>query len=115
MSLFLLGATREHEKGLALLAQFAANSLNMPGIGSPAETIQAILASPQGMDVAHATIPDQLLPNTILRALLKTEETFANQHLKALGQEVRTQRIARLYGYALSGQMGQDLKHKTGD
>jgi hypothetical protein len=92
LSLCLLGSTREHEKGLELLAQFAANSLKMPGFGTPAETIQAILASPQGMDVAHATI-----------------------HLKALGQEVRTQRIARLYGYALSGKMEQDLKHKTGE
>lgn len=115
LTLFLLGATREHEKGLELLAQFAANSLKMPGMGTPAETIQAILASPQGMDVAHATIPDHMLPNSILRALIKTEETLANQHLKALGKEVRTQRISRLYGYALSGQMEQDLKHKTGE
>lgn len=115
LSLFLLGSTREHEKGLELLAQFAANSLKMPGFGTPAETIQAILASPQGMDVTHATIPDHLLSNSMLRALLKTEETQANQQLKALGQEVRTQRIARLYGYALSGQMEQDLKNKTGE
>lgn len=114
LSLYLLGATREHEKGLELLAKFAADSLKMPGFGTPAETIQAILASPQGMDVAHATIPDHLLPNTILRALIKTEESIAHQNLKALGQEVRTQRIARLYGYALSGQMEQDFKHKTG-
>lgn len=115
LSLCLLGATREHEKGIELLAQFAAGSLNMPGIGTPAETIQAILASPQGMDVANATIPDHILSNTILRALIKAEETFANQHLKALGQEVRTQRIARLYGYALSGLMERDFKHKAGE
>ena len=108
--LFCLGATSEHEEGLELLAKFAIQSIDTPGMGTPAETIQEILASPQGMDVAQARLPDSMLPNAILRFLLKREGEPVIDRMTALGRQVRASRVSKLYGYALSGLMEKDYK-----
>lgn len=107
--LAMLMATQDNEEGLERLALLAARSIRDMGRSDAAAiTVASCIASSPGFDLFRVKNenPVEAVPAEIRRVFGR----HTLRHLADLAMQVRTERVAALYGYAHSGLMATEIE-----